>query len=180
MASKCGLNRKLGGLLVCLAALGLGCDDDNSADHDAAHGDHDHGASGSPSVSAGASGEHAAHGDAEHSHDPNTMVGPLTGAICPSSGSTLTYNNFAKQFFAAYCLSCHAEKVTGAARMGAPADHNFDTYADIDLLRMHIDQLAGSGPSATNVKMPPAAATKKPTMEERQKLSEWIACGDPE
>jgi uncharacterized membrane protein len=162
-------------VVLCLAALGLGCDDDSAADHEDEHGAHDHSAAaGNASTAAGAGSEHS------HEHSPNAMVGPLTGAKCPEAGSTLTYDNFAKQFFTSYCVSCHGEKVTGAARMGAPADHNFDTYADVDLMRMHIDQLAGSGPSSTNTKMPPMAAAKKPTLEERQKLSEWIACGDPE
>jgi len=173
MASTRNVNRKLGLALLCVVTMGFGCDDDSAADHDAAHGDHDHtGSSGSASSAAGAGGE--------HEHDATTMVGPLTGAKCPSTGSTLTYENFAKQFFSDYCLSCHSEKVSGAARNGAPADHNFDTFADIDLLHMHIDQLAGSGASATNTKMPPMAAAKKPSLEERQKLSEWIACGNPE
>lgn len=166
MASICSVNRKLGLVLACVALFGFGCDDDKAADHDDDHGEHndEHGG-------AGAAGEHA--------HDHTVMVGPLTGAKCPD-GSTLTYDNFAKKFFSDYCLSCHSEKVTGAARMMAPPDHNFDTFADVDLLHMHIDQKAGSGPDATNTAMPPATATKKPTMEERQKLSEWIACGNPE
>ena len=165
MALTCSVNRKLGLVLTCLAAMSFGCDDDNAADHDDEHGAHG---------GAGADAEHAHGGDSEK------PVGPLTGAKCPSSGSTLTYDNFAKKFFSDYCLTCHSEKVTGDARMKAPADHNFDTFADIDLLHNHIDQMAGSGPDHTNVTMPPAAATKKPTMEERQKLSEWIACGNPE
>lgn len=143
-------------LLTSLIAMG--CDDDKAADNGTAHDD-DHG-------TAGASGH-------DEDHDQQ-MVGPLTGATCPSN-STLTYDNFGMKFFSDYCLRCHSEKVTGAARMMAPADHNFDTLAEIDLLSMHIDEMAGSGPSATNMTMPPS--DPKPTMEERQKLSEWIACG---
>ena len=178
MASTRSVNRKLGLLLCCLAALGFGCDDDTAADHDA---DHDHtSSSGSASTAAGSGGSAGASGEHDHAGAHDTQIGPLTGATCPSAGSTLTYENFAKQFFSDYCLGCHSEKLSSAARNGAPADHNFDTYADVDLIRKHIDQMAGSGPSSTNTKMPPMNAPKKPTMEERQKLSEWIACGDPQ
>jgi hypothetical protein len=62
--------------------------------------------------------------------------------------------------------------------MRAPAEHNFDTLAELDLLADHVDQKAGSGPNATNIAMPPN--DPKPTTPERQKLSEWIACGLPE
>jgi hypothetical protein len=154
-------------LLTSLVAAG--CDDDNSADNgaDHDHGDHDH------------DEDHGSAGsEAPHSHDPSVIVGPLTGATCPDGGSTLTYNNFGKQFFESYCLRCHSEQMTGDARMMAPADHNFDQLSDIDLLSPHIDEMAGSGPKATNVTMPPS--DPKPTMEERQKLSEWIACKVPE
>lgn len=141
-------------LLTSLIAVG--CDDNKAADNGSDHDD-DHGAAGA----------------SDHDHD-SAMVGPLTGATCPS-GSTLTYDNFGMKFFSDYCVRCHSEKITGDARMMAPADHNFDTLAEIDLLSPHIDEMAGSGPSATNMTMPPS--DPKPTMDERQKLSEWIACG---
>jgi hypothetical protein len=150
-------SRKLGYLFACgiatLTALATisACKDDNAADHE--HGDE--------------------HGD---EHNPNAMVGPLTGATCPD-GSTLSYDNFGKQFMQNYCLTCHSMSVTGTARNGAPPDHNFDELASIALLKNHIDELAGSGPSATNEMMPPAIATKKPTTDERKQLSEWLACG---
>jgi cytochrome c1 len=161
-------------LLTSLVAAG--CDDDNAADNGSEHGDHDHDGANAAGASDHDHGDHD-HGAGtagEHSHDPSVMVGPLTGATCPDN-STLTYTNFGKQFFENYCLRCHSEKVTGDARMMAPADHNFDQLSDIDLLSMHIDEMAGSGPKATNTTMPPS--DPKPTMEERQKLSEWIACG---
>jgi uncharacterized membrane protein len=140
-----GFHRNLGSACL-LAGLVLGaCADDKDADSDE-HGGHDH--------------------DAD--------VGPATGATCPD-GSTLTYDNFGKEFMTKYCTTCHGEQVTGANRMMAPADHNFDTLAEIDLLKKHIDEMAGSGPSATNRTMP--KADPKPTDDERKKLSEWLACG---
>lgn len=137
--------------------LALGCGDD-SGDDDHANHDDDHGTDAAP-------------------HDHDTDVGPPTGATCPS-GSTLTYDNFAKGFFSEYCTRCHSEKLKGDARMKAPADHNFDTIEEIELLAKHIDEKAGSGPSATNSLMPPS--NPKPSEADRKKLSEWIACDVPE
>ena len=108
--------------------------------------------------------------------DDEGPAGPMTGATCPKS-STLTYDNFAKDFFSSYCTRCHATSVKGAARMGAPDDHNFETLDGIKEAMDHVDEVAGSGPKATNTKMPPDGA--KPSMTERQKLAEWLACGAP-
>jgi cytochrome c5 len=143
---------------VCAVALtlvlgGFACKDDDAADDD------DHGGAG--------------HDD---DHDVTKPIGPITGALCPDD-SSLTYDNFGKEFFASYCNRCHAESVTGAARMMAPSDHNFDTQAEIALLGPHIDEYAGSGPESTNTHMPPSG--KMPTKEEREKLSEWLACEAP-
>jgi hypothetical protein len=120
-------------------------------------------------------GDHGAHGD--HMDDHEKDVGPDSGATCPSGGSDLTYANFAKAFFSKYCLRCHSSKVTGAARMMAPADHNFDTLEEIELLTKHIDQMAAAG-TVTNDMMP--RSDPKPTLDERKKLGEWLACGLPE
>jgi hypothetical protein len=129
--------------------LGVGCGDDSDDDHGDDHGD-----------------------GGDHDHD--APVGPDSGATCPD-GSTLTYDNFGSKFFSSYCLRCHSEKVKGDARMGAPADHNFDSLAEIDLLSMHIDQKAASGPAHTNDAMPPS--NPKPSLDDRKKLGEWLACG---
>lgn len=170
MASRHRMARKLGWLLACLWIAGAGCDDDSAAD--AAGDGHSHapGEEHSHENAAGNTG-HAQGGSEEHAHD--RVIGPLTGTVCPDDGSTLTYENFGKKFMQDYCVRCHS--VDAKNRNGAPADHNFDTLADVDFMKAHIDQYAGSGPSATNMKMPPS--DPKPTMEERQKLSEWLACG---
>lgn len=158
MASRQSIARKLGWLFaLCIA--GTGCDDDSAADghghDDGEHGDHSHGEAGSGG------------------HDHDTVIGDLTGTVCPDGGGTLTYENFGKKFMQDYCLSCHS--VDSTDRKGAPDDHNFDELVDIDGLRAHIDQYAGSGPDATNEVMP--KDDPKPTLEERKKLSEWLACG---
>lgn len=116
-------------------------------------------------------------GDDDDSGHREEDVGMASGADCPA-GSTLTYDNFGQNFFSSYCLRCHSEKVKGDKRMGAPADHNFDTLAEIDLLSKHVDQMAASGPNGTNDKMP--ASDPKPSVDDRKKLGEWIACGVPE
>lgn len=103
-------------------------------------------------------------------------LGRRTGARCPN-GSTPTYDNFAKSFLSTYCVTCHSAKVTDAARKGAPADHNFDKLADVELFADHIDQMAGSGPDAMNLTMPPS--DPRPSTEERVRLSQWVACGTP-
>lgn len=103
-------------------------------------------------------------------------VGPDTKAVCPTP-QTVTYENFGKDFMARYCLRCHSTQVKAGARNGAPDDHNFDTLDEVQGLRDHIDQKAGSGPAATNTDMP--RNDPKPTVEERKKLAEWLACGAP-
>jgi hypothetical protein len=144
--------------VLLLSPVASACDDDDDAAADGGH--HEAGSDG--------------HGDHEHGHNSEEMVGPLTGATCPS-GSTLTYDNFAKGFMTKYCLRCHSSTVSGAERNKAPDDHNFDALADLELVAGHINQRAGSGPSATNEEMPPS--DPKPSTEEREQLSEWIACG---
>jgi cytochrome c5 len=145
------------GLWAAGLSLAAACGDGEDHDHDQAHdGGHGH----------------------DEPHDHAEPVGPPSGAVCPPGGGTLTYASFGKQFFSDYCLSCHSSNVTGLARMGAPADHDFDSYAEVELLIDHIDQKAAKGPSSTNVDMPPSG--KRPTEDERAKLGEWIACGAPE
>jgi uncharacterized membrane protein len=102
--------------------------------------------------------------------------GVSTQAVCPTP-STLTYASFGQPFFNSYCQRCHASTVTDLARMGAPADHTFDTVEQIRSLSHHIDELAAAGPAATNTEMPPDGAM--PTEAERRQLGEWLACGAP-
>lgn len=107
--------------------------------------------------------------------DPE-VLGPLTGTTCPSS-SPLTYANFGEGFMVNYCTRCHSSTLTGAARMGAPAFHDFDTKLGVQQVGDHVDQVAGAGPQATNESMPPNGA--QPTRAEREQLAEWVACGAP-
>jgi cytochrome c5 len=111
-----------------------------------------------------------------------SAVGPTntTPAQCAAAGLTgLTYASFGQNFFSSFCLRCHSVNVTGAARNGAPTDHNFDKLSDVQGLKDQIDQVAGMNPngSVKNTTMPfnPPA----PPDPDRQKLSCWIAAGLP-
>jgi len=109
----------------------------------------------------------------EHSEEGGD-VGVSTGAACVA---TLTYATDIAPLMSKYCTTCHAASVTGTARMGAPADHNFDTEAGIVAEGHHVDQAAGSGPKGTNTSMPPPASKLPvPTTAERATLASWLAC----
>jgi hypothetical protein len=117
------------------------------------------------------------HGDHDHMHD-EAPVGPPSGAVCPDD-SALTYDTFGKMFMEDYCTRCHSSKLKGdAARMNAPEGHDFDTIEGIWAVQDHIDQMAASGPSNTNVMMP--YSDPKPSKAEREMLGEWLACEAPE
>jgi cytochrome c5 len=116
----------------------------------------------------------AACGGEEHEEE-----GEPSGATCPAD-STLTYDTFGQSFMEQYCTGCHSSALSGAARQGAPSDHDFDTLAGIrDVGAEHIDGLAAAGPSHVNTAMPPAAQSAKPSEAERRLLGEWLACGIP-
>ncbi len=104
------------------------------------------------------------------------VLGPPTETTCPPA-SSLTYANFGQAFMTSYCTRCHSTTLTGSARKGAPLYHDFDTQLGVQSVANHVDEAAASGPAAMNDQMPPDGA--KPTLEERQKLAEWIACGAP-
>jgi DNA-binding XRE family transcriptional regulator len=117
-----------------------------------------------------------AHGDGCSCGSEGVELGPPTEATCPPT-SGLTYANFGQAFMENYCTDCHSSTLSGDARNGAPAFHDFDTVEGIRSVGDHVDQMAGSGPAATNTGMP--IDDPKPSMVERQQLSEWIACGAP-
>ncbi len=119
-----------------------------------------------------------AHGNSSSCGGSGFEFGPPTEAVCPDEGTDLTFENFGEPFFTAYCARCHSIEVEGADRQGAPSDHNFDTPIEARGLADHIDWTTGSGPGATNEIMPPSGAV--PSVEEREQLSVWLACGAPE
>ena len=113
--------------------------------------------------------------------DPAGRVGTPTGTTqseCAAAGlSGLTYANFGQAFATAWCVRCHSTSKVGIDRQGAPADHNFDTYAGIKLFEDHIDQVAAMNPTGSqkNTFMP--ISEPVPPDDERKKLACWIATG---
>lgn len=106
--------------------------------------------------------------EAGHGHE-----GSPTNSTC--EGSTLTYENFGRDFMEAYCTRCHSSELSGEEeRQCAPAGHDFDSLDGILLVRDHIDEHAAAGPDAVNDGMPPSGI--RPTEEERRDLGTWLAC----
>jgi len=97
-----------------------------------------------------------------------------TGATCPPEGTDLTYENFGTPFMEAYCVRCHSSELKGAARMGAPIYHDFDSKIGILNVAAHVDREAAAGPDAIDRHMPPNG--DKPTDAERYDLGTWLAC----
>lgn len=108
--------------------------------------------------------------------DTPPVFGPPTQSECPP-GSTLTWDSFGNKFMADYCTSCHHSELSGEARHGAPSFHDFDTVYGVRAVDDHVDETTASGPAATNTSMPPDG--RKPTLDERRQLGEWLACGAP-
>lgn len=89
---------------------------------------------------------------------------------CPPEGTELTYENFGKAYFEQHCLECHSSSVTGTARNGAPPTVDFDQLQQIRIRLQAIDFRRHD--------MPPADRSR-PSIDDQQKLSEWLACGAP-
>ena len=90
---------------------------------------------------------------------------------CPPEGTTLTYASFGASFMNGYCQSCHGS--LSEDRKGAPGEYIFDTVGQIQRQRDRI--FARS--AADNDSMPPGP--EDPSLEDREKLAEWLACGAP-
>jgi len=145
--------------------LGLGaCDSSGDGDGEA-------------SGSNGSSGDDGESGDEGEAHDVPT------GAICPpGEETTITYTNFAADFFKFKCVTCHSADLSGDERFDAPESHDYDTRADVMEHGQDIDKWAGAYMSQVNDFMPPddAEDIDFPTRREREDLAQWIACGYPE
>jgi uncharacterized membrane protein len=88
---------------------------------------------------------------------------------CPPGGTTLTYDDFGRDFLANNCQRCHGAPTS--ERNGAPGDFDFGT---LEQVRAHEDRIFARA-AADNTTMPPGP--DDPPEEERQKLAEWLACG---
>ncbi len=106
------------------------------------------------------------------------LFGPPTESTCPPT-QTLSYENFGMAFMTSYCTECHDSQKRGADRQGATSFHDFDTVYGIRAVSEHIDLTTAAGPTGiVNDSMPPDGHPA-PTLEERTKLGEWIACDMP-
>jgi uncharacterized membrane protein len=110
-----------------------------------------------------------------HDHGCGDAPGSATAARCDAS---LTWSNFGNDFMNRFCTGCHASTVGGAARQGAPVDHDFDTPEGVRAMAEHVELSAAAGPAAMNVAMPPPGHDA-PTRPERELLGRWLACGAP-
>lgn len=92
-------------------------------------------------------------------------------AICPEGGTTLSYENFGRDFIGSECQTCHA---SGAKeRRGAPTHISFD---DLEAVREWADRIYERS-AGDNVSMPPGPVDPDPAT--REALGEWLACGAP-
>ena len=67
---------------------------------------------------------------------------------------------------------------TQTDRNGATPGYNWDDLQTIKAHDLEIDAYAAGGPDGINRVMPPS--DPRPSDEDRIKLGEWIACGEPE
>jgi uncharacterized membrane protein len=98
----------------------------------------------------------------------------VTGASCDSG---LDYESFGRGFMETYCTRCHSSALQGAARHSAPPDHDFDSFEKIVQYAVPIAEYAAAGPRRTNTFMPPSGAVPSPSLQQRQLLGSWLACG---
>jgi uncharacterized membrane protein len=90
---------------------------------------------------------------------------------CPPGGTTLTYENFGKEFLDGHCQGCHG--AGGGDRQGAPSGYDFGDIQSVHKYSVRIFDRA----AASNTTMPPGP--DDPPADERAKLADWLACGAP-
>jgi uncharacterized membrane protein len=72
------------------------------------------------------------------------------------------------------CKACHSSTLSGANRKEAPADINFDTYADA---KAHAEKAASE---VSGGAMPPADSKLTVSQSAKDTLYRWALCGTPE
>ena len=91
-----------------------------------------------------------------------------SGDICDDP-PVVTYSNFGEGFMTQNCQPCHASTATD--RFGAPSDVTFDTEEEVIAQADRVlARATGEDPT-----MPPEGGL---SLEEREKLEIWLACGD--
>lgn len=105
---------------------------------------------------------------------------PLTedqlASAADANCAELTYENFGRPFFQAYCLRCHSETLgTDFARTDAPQGINFDTLESARPFINRIRLRAG-----IQGDMPPRPlVVPHPSDAQRIQLIQWLECGMP-
>jgi uncharacterized membrane protein len=86
--------------------------------------------------------------------------------------SIVNQANFGEPFLLDWCRGCHSSDLTVEHRQNAPLNVDFDHMDTVREMAPRITIRAGT----TMPTMPPAAG---PSIEERELLIEWLACGAP-
>lgn len=99
--------------------------------------------------------------------EPSALSGDATAAMCGEAAwsagvQPLVSNN---------CTGCHATTLTGAARSGAPASVNFDSYAEAVANAERGNARLGAGT------MPPSGGLAD---ADRALFQSWLTAGTPE
>lgn len=92
--------------------------------------------------------------------------------IDPCAGSP-TYTNDIRPIVEARCLSCHSSALAGAARNGAPAGLDFDSFDSTE------PNLATFADAITSGREPPPESGLATTEAERDVVQAWRACSYP-
>jgi hypothetical protein len=85
---------------------------------------------------------------------------------CPQGGTTLTYDNFGKDFMTTYCVQCH----------GGPNGYSSRSFTDVGTIRAQAADIFRNA-AEDNTTMPPGPVD--PPKDARYKLAEWLSCGAP-
>ena len=98
----------------------------------------------------------------------------LTGCIaeemssqpCPPEGTTLTYENFGRDFFSSHCVHCH----------GGPNGYSSRAFTTVESIRAQADRIYVNS-ARSNDAMPPGPSDI--STEDRDRLGLWLTCGAP-
>ncbi len=123
--------------------------------------------------------------DATAETDAPVDSGADTG-ICPPGGTTLTWDNFARQFFVTWCHGCHNLEDPSA---GVPEGVVFDTEAFVWTRAADILDRVVNAAQATAPEMPPPEWAYSTEMNVRElaiakeldigRVKEWLMCAEP-
>ena len=113
---------------------------------------------------------------------PSTPSAPSTPLPACPPDNTLTWRSFGGGFLLTWCTGCHSSHLSAEARQDAPTDVNFETHAafkphaNLVYERAVLEAHAFIRDPNTGSPMPPAGL---PPESDRQRLTQWIACGAP-